>query len=286
MTRLALFVSACSVFLASIWLLVGRHEAGVDGKTGSGNQSLANHPPQTFAGQRLHDTRPRDDNNALPPTRDLQGARPPKGRSGIRGISVDRANIVETVTMDDLRAPEGRLWIPAALSGPISKKSPNPLFNVLVAYCQLDMAAYHEAPWLFAMGTFHQRHSGCLDDKSLVRTYRLVSLMVRPAHSMWEYRVWESHLGCSAISIGETTLLEYQTSTSTRIEPDCTLLCAFGASCSWYLVRASISASLHDMPNDSEKQRLGSSSVTLLLVRFPTMLSQIFLLIPGSVFPS
>lgn len=100
-------------------------------------------------------------------------------KMGMRGITVDRKNIVETVEMDDLRAPPGRLWIPAALSGPVNQNSPEgPLHSVLVAYCQLDMVAYHESPWLFAMGAFHQRTSGCLDDPSLTRTYRLSSLKV------------------------------------------------------------------------------------------------------------
>lgn len=102
-----------------------------------------------------------------------------KKRVGARGITVDRKNIVETVEMEDLRAPPGRLWIPAALSGPINRNDGgDPLFNVLVAYCQLDMVAYHQSPWMFAMGAFHQRTSGCLDDPSLTRTYRLSSLKV------------------------------------------------------------------------------------------------------------
>lgn len=108
---------------------------------------------------------------AAPPAR--------KRRTGPRGVAVDRKNIVETVELEDLRAPPGRLWIPAAVSGPINRAGDgDPLFNVLVAYCQLDMVAYHESPWLFAMGAFHQRTSGCLDDASLTRTYRLSSLMV------------------------------------------------------------------------------------------------------------
>lgn len=109
-----------------------------------------------------------------------RGAAPSrKKRAGMRGVNVDRKNIVETVELEDLRAPPGRLWIPAALSGVISRNgNDDPLFNVLVAYCQLDMVAYHESPWLYAMGTFHQRTSGCLDDPSLTRTYRLSSLKV------------------------------------------------------------------------------------------------------------
>lgn len=102
-----------------------------------------------------------------------------KRRRPTKGIMVDRKNITEIVTLEDLQAPEGRLWIPAAIVGPVNTGSSEPLYNVLVSYCQLDMKAYHETPWMFAMGTFHQRQSGCYDDKSLVRAYRLSALKVR-----------------------------------------------------------------------------------------------------------
>lgn len=101
-----------------------------------------------------------------------------KGKRKPRGVTVNRRAIIENVTLEDLRAPEGRLWIPAAMVGPVNPDASDPFINVAVAYCQLDMTSYHETPWLFAMGTFHQLHSGCLSDPSLVKTYRLSSLAV------------------------------------------------------------------------------------------------------------
>eukprot|EP00752_Nemacystus_decipiens_P003907 g3584.t1 len=180
MPRLAVLISGCSVCLVASWAMVAIHQA---------NQGIAQIPPIQGApvaavkadavGLRVsvdhslgRDKQRREEIERLgqkaPPAK--------KKRTGARGISVDRKNIVETVEMEDLRAPPGRLWIPAALSGPINTKGGDPLFNVLVAYCQLDMVAYHESPWMFAMGAFHQRTSGCLDDPSLTRTYRLSSL--------------------------------------------------------------------------------------------------------------
>lgn len=191
MPRLAVLISGCSVCLVASWAMVAIHQA---------NQSVAHLPPARGApvARTVGDAA---DEGARADALGLQarlkqsprldkrreelernGRQPPaakKKRMGARGISVDRKNIVETVGMEDLRAPPGRLWIPAALSGPINNKGGDPLFNVLVAYCQLDMVAYHESPWLFAMGAFHQRTSGCLDDPSLTRTYRLSSLKVR-----------------------------------------------------------------------------------------------------------
>eukprot|EP00903_Cladosiphon_okamuranus_P005729 g5686.t1 len=191
MARLAVLISGCSVFLVASWAMVAIHQA---------NHSIAR-VPQAAQGARSRTTGNRDAFPAdgaradalgrqarlqQPPGRDgrreelerngRQAQAAKKKRMGARGISVDRKNIVETVEMEDLRAPPGRLWIPAALSGPINNKGGDPLFNVLVAYCQLDMVAYHKSPWLFAMGAFHQRTSGCLDDPSLTRTYRLSSL--------------------------------------------------------------------------------------------------------------
>lgn len=175
MRRLVAFVSGCSFFIVASWLLVGNHDAS---RVSRSNQ---------FSVVPRRDNREGDNGVRRVPlpgdeNRGLVGGPMAKKKAGIRGVAVDRANVIETVTLEDLQAPQGRLWIPAALSGRIEHNSPNPLFNVLVAYCQLDMAAYHDTPWLFAMGTFHQRQSGCLDDKSLVRTYRLPSLMVSMQH--------------------------------------------------------------------------------------------------------
>lgn len=188
MPRLAVLISGCSVCLVASWAMVAIHQA---------NQGVAQIPPV----QRAPVARTAGEAAAAQAKADALGLKallqsgqdergeeldrlgkkaPPakKKRMGARGIAVDRKNIVETVEMEDLRAPPGHLWIPAALSGPINNKGGDPLFNVLVAYCQLDMVAYHESPWLFAMGAFHQRQSGCLDDPSLTRTYRLSSLKV------------------------------------------------------------------------------------------------------------
>lgn len=171
MPRLAPVLSGCSIIIVATWLLLGNHEAspvhvpaklpppgGVDGE--HNRVMLMPH----VEGPKQLDNKVR--------------MAPKKKKQGMRNVIVDRANILEAVSLEDLRAPEGRLWIPAAVSGPIDPKSPNPIFNVLVAYCQLDMVSYHESPWLFAMGTFHQRTSGCLDDKSKVKTFRLSALKV------------------------------------------------------------------------------------------------------------
>lgn len=186
MPRLTVLVSGCSVFLVAGWLLLANQEAGrprvpvqLSGVTERRPDAAVKNgrhlEPAASANRDLFNSRGagglRLNSRGIP-------APPPKRKQAARGISVDRSHIIETVTMDDLRAPEGRLWIPAAVSGPIDLKASNPIFNVLVAYCQLDMVSYHESPWLFAMGTFHQRTSGCLDDKSLVRTFRLSSLKV------------------------------------------------------------------------------------------------------------
>lgn len=188
MPRLAVLVSGCSVCLVASWAFVAIRQQ---------NEAVTPHPQAVGARISLEDEPARIDGQAKRAARLKDSLKPPdehrealnvvgkkrpakaKKRSGVKSVSVDRKNIVETVTMDDLRAPPGRLWIPAALSGPINyKDGSDPLFNVLVAYCQLDMKSYHESPWLFAMGPFHQRTSGCLDDPSLTRTYRLSSLKV------------------------------------------------------------------------------------------------------------
>lgn len=198
MPRLALLISGCSVFLVLSWALVAILQA---------NEAQPPHAapaPALRAGDRGsldHIVEAKEKSAKLSARVKLPGRDGPRGefdkrggerdrgggpmspakkkKLGMRGITVDRKNIIETVEMEDLRAPPGRLWIPAALSGPVNTNSPDgPLFNVLVAYCQLDMVAYHESPWLFAMGAFHQRTSGCLDDPSLTRTYRLSSLKV------------------------------------------------------------------------------------------------------------
>lgn len=186
MPRLAVLISGCSMCLVASWAMVAIHQA---------NQDLAPPPPvagvlgddpaiakadavglQARLGQSPGSDARREELQRTGWLAPAAAAK--KKRMGQRGISVDRKNIVETVEMEDLRAPPGRLWIPAALSGPVNRQGGDPLFNVLVAYCQLDMVAYHEAPWMFAMGAFHQRTSGCLDDPSLTRTYRLSSLKV------------------------------------------------------------------------------------------------------------
>lgn len=171
MTRLTVLVPGCSVFLVASWLLFVSHEAG---RTDRGRAPMQ----RPRAMERLPEYAVSGNRELFAQPGAMQVAQAAKKKQAARGVTVDRSNIIETVTMEDLRAPEGRLWIPAAVSGPIDLKAPNPIFNVLVAYCQLDMVSYHESPWLFAMGTFHQRTSGCLDDKSLVRTFRLSSLKV------------------------------------------------------------------------------------------------------------
>lgn len=171
MPRLAVLVPGCSVFLVTTWLLLVNNEAGHTDRSRASMQrprGIERLPENAVSGNR----------ELFVQQGAMQVAQAAKKKQAARGVTVDRSNIIETVTMEDLRAPEGRLWIPASVSGPIDLKAPNPIFNVLVAYCQLDMVSYHESPWLFAMGTFHQRTSGCLDDKSLVRTFRLSSLKV------------------------------------------------------------------------------------------------------------
>ncbi|CAM9212422.1 unnamed protein product, partial [Hapterophycus canaliculatus] len=196
MPRLAVLISGCSVFLVLGWAMVAllqaneaqqsRGAAAVGlkaGDRGSFDQLAEAKEKATKLNSRIQfpgrdGPRVEGDKRGREPGRGggpVSAAK--KKKLGMRGITVDRRNIVETVEMDDLRAPPGRLWIPAALSGPVNQNKPeDPLFNVLVAYCQLDMVSYHESPWLFAMGAFHQRTSGCLDDPSLTRTYRLSSL--------------------------------------------------------------------------------------------------------------
>lgn len=164
MARLALLVSACSIVLLAGWLIVGNFGGNVGDEPGD-------LPPRNGGG-----VSPKPQRNLFQPP--IKKSMLPKKKQIMRGVMVDRSSIVETVSLQDLEAPPGRLWIPASVAGPIDKNKPEPLFNVLVAYCQLDMASYHEKPWEYAMGTFHQRQSGCLDDQSLVRTYRLSSLMV------------------------------------------------------------------------------------------------------------
>ncbi|CAM9123949.1 unnamed protein product [Ectocarpus sp. 12 AP-2014] len=184
MPRLAVLISGCSMFLVLSWAMVAIRQASQPQFDSSSPTILpaAKGQKEGGVGVQREDaaklkTRFKAPEGKDHGDRELDRNGKPKKRMGSRGISVDRKNIVETVEMDDLRAPPGRLWIPAALSGPINHDSPdNPLFNVLVAYCQLDMVAYHESPWLFAMGAFHQRTSGCMDDPSLTRTYRLSSL--------------------------------------------------------------------------------------------------------------
>ncbi|CAN0085533.1 unnamed protein product, partial [Ectocarpus sp. 8 AP-2014] len=184
MPRLAVLISGCSVFLVLSWAMVAIRQASQPQFHSSSPTVLPTAKAQKEGGVGVQKedaaklkTRFKAPDGKYLGDRELDRNGKPKKRMGSRGISVDRKNIVETVEMDDLRAPPGRLWIPAALSGPINHDSPDDaLFNVLVAYCQLDMVAYHESPWLFAMGAFHQRTSGCMDDPSLTRTYRLSSL--------------------------------------------------------------------------------------------------------------
>lgn len=166
MARLALLVSACSIVLLAGWLLVGNFGENVGDKPGG-------LPPGNGGG-----VSPKPQRNLFKGVPPIKKSMLPKKKQIMKGVIVDRNSIVESVSLKDLEAPPGRLWIPASVAGPIDRNKPEPLFNVLVAYCQLDMASYHEKPWEYAMGTFHQRQSGCLDDQSLVRTYRLSSLMV------------------------------------------------------------------------------------------------------------
>lgn len=187
MPRLAVLISGCAVFLVAGWAVVAINQANQDlvqppvqGGPVVGPRSAIEGAKADAAELRphLHKSLGRDGPGE---ERNRDGRPVPsakKKRLGLKGITVDRKNIVETVEMEDLRAPPGRLWIPASVNGPINNQGGDPLFNVLVAYCQLDMAAYHESPWKFAMGAFHQRTSGCLDDPTMRRTYRLSSLKV------------------------------------------------------------------------------------------------------------
>lgn len=178
MPRLSVLVSGCSVLLVLAWLLLvtGRNverendndPAMLRGREHTGNHN--NSPSGEGVGLGIEVQAVGEE-----ASRQMQG----KKKRPVKGVVVNRREIIEHVTLDDLRAPEGRLWIPAAMLGPLSPTSPDPLYNVLVAYCLLDMASYHAKPWLFAMGTFHQKQSGCLSDKTLVRTYRLSHLAVR-----------------------------------------------------------------------------------------------------------
>lgn len=191
MPRLAVLISGCSLCLVASWAFVAirqqneealaprplakaRVSLDVERKIDEGGALAKKNAARLKADLLL----PGGDAGALDHGKKPRPAAKKK-KAGVRGVMVDRNNVVETVEMDDLRAPPGRLWIPAAVSGPVNMKDGgDPLFNVLVAYCQLDMKSYHESPWLFAMGPFHQRTSGCLDDESLTRTYRLSSLKV------------------------------------------------------------------------------------------------------------
>lgn len=189
MGRLAVVVSLSSALLVVVWLLVG--SGGSTTTNGTANSAATKFPGDTLRknsritaaeGPDDEGGHPREEGRRLPSkVTKLQPVRHPpraKKKRPIKGVQVDRRNVIEEVTMQDLEAPEGRLWIPAAILGPVRTTYVDPLHDVLVAYCQLDMKAYHETPWMFAMGTFHQRQSGCLSDEALVRTYRLSSLAV------------------------------------------------------------------------------------------------------------
>jgi len=205
MPRLAVLLCGCSAVLIASWVLVATNQANqppipqqaMPHSTIPGEAAVMPFrsegepsPPIRDAKEQVSKLKERlqkrpagIDRFGIPPDHrgELERGAPPtrKRRTGPRGVTVDRKNIVETVELEDLKAPPGRLWIPAALSGPINRNGAgHPLSSVLVAYCQLDMVAYHESPWLYAMGAFHQRTSGCLDDPSLTRTYRLSSLTV------------------------------------------------------------------------------------------------------------
>lgn len=189
MGRLAVVVSLSSVLLVAAWVFVG--SGGSVTTNATTNNAATNFPGYTprknsrSTAAEAPDNegrQPGEEDRRLPskvtrPQPDRHSPRTKKKKT-MKGVQVDRNNVIEDVTMQDLEAPEGRLWIPAAIVGPVRPSDANPLHHVLVAYCQLDMKAYHETPWKFAMGTFHQRQSGCLSDKSLVRTYRLSSLAV------------------------------------------------------------------------------------------------------------
>lgn len=198
MGRIVVLVSACSVFLVAGWLLVI-----TGGDRSNSNEKLAASVPAVRKVDLSVDKERQSAERLLPQQTDkkIKGINPAatgpvKGRKddqdvgkrrpvkgGLKGmqkgVQPDRRNVIEDVSLEDFEAPEGKLWIPAAMVGPVNVDGSDPLHDVTVAYCQLDMQAYHEAPWLFAMGVYHQRQSGCLDDKSLVRNYRLSSLAVR-----------------------------------------------------------------------------------------------------------
>ncbi|CAM9374267.1 unnamed protein product [Choristocarpus tenellus] len=97
------------------------------------------------------------------------------------GVLVDPKNVTESVSLQDLEAPPGKLWLPVSVGKSNGKRGEGrrgrAFDNILVAYCLMDMDAYHEKPWAFAMGTSLQRRSGCNRNKDLTRTYRLNSLM-------------------------------------------------------------------------------------------------------------
>lgn len=197
MTRLAVLISGCTLCLVCSWALLAIHKqnearaplpraAGARISLGEEPNEVVDESPAEKALRLKASLMARGDTHREALDQDGSPKVPAKKkkRPSVRSVTVDRNNILETVQMDDLRAPPGRLWIPAALSGPINHKDGvDPLFNVLVAYCQLDMKSYHESPWLFAMGPFHQRTSGCLGDPSLTRTYRLSSLKVSACHN-------------------------------------------------------------------------------------------------------
>ncbi|CAM9339983.1 unnamed protein product, partial [Ectocarpus fasciculatus] len=140
MPRLAVLISGCSVFLVLSWAMVAIRQANQPQFPSSAPTILpaaaearkaADGVQQQYPAAKLK-TRFQAPEGMDQGGRELDRNGKPKKKKtgGARGITVDRKNIVETVEMDDLRAPPGRLWIPAALAGPINHDSPdNPLFN-------------------------------------------------------------------------------------------------------------------------------------------------------------
>lgn len=176
MRRISILVSGCSVLFLTGWLVVVAtfKQTRLANETFSSPDRLVDHGAPAPVRQL-----PEDVVGQIPAPKEVNfGDLKGKSKMRSRGVVVDRRTVIEDVTLDDLRAPEGRLWIPASMLGPVKPGSVDPFGDVLVAYCLLDMAAYHETPWLFAMGTFHQRQSGCVTDPSLVKTYRLSDLEV------------------------------------------------------------------------------------------------------------
>lgn len=124
MTRLAALLSGCSAFLVASWLLVGSYDQKRVQRPRGGRKypATAEIPKQSLGRNRLGERK----------------APPVKLNSVTKGVVINKKKLLDSVTLEDLQAPSGRLWIPAALSGSVNKNSPNPLLNVMVAFCQVN----------------------------------------------------------------------------------------------------------------------------------------------------